>query len=119
MSASSGPVWERGAEPRMDAFGFQINPIPWLLAAAAVLMRLTGLLLALPFWRSNLLPVPIRLLLAVYLTALIMFALGMPAVAVPNELIGWVDVLLPELLLGVGLGMSVRLTLAAAEGMGR
>lgn len=90
----------------------------WVLGAGAVFFRLLGFLLGFPFWNNPAVATPIRVAFVLATTALLIMALGLPRIEAQSfDILLWILLLVPELLLGVALGLLVRVILAAAEGM--
>lgn len=85
---------------------------------AAILFRVAGFFILMPFIRHGAVPSRIVVALLLHLSLVILLGLGLPSVAMPVEPVGWVLLLAPEFLLGAGLGVMVRAILAAAQGMG-
>ena len=96
-----------------------LSLLPWLTAGACILFRLAGVLMAMPFARQGRLPQRMRAIFAFYLTVAFVFGLGFPLLAPPETIGGWLALLLPEVLLGVAMGLIVRVLLGAAEAMGQ
>ena len=85
---------------------------------AAILFRVAGFFILMPFIRHGAVPSRIVVALLLHLSLVILLGLGLPSVAMPVEPVGWVLLLAPEFLLGAGIGVMVRAILAAAQGMG-
>lgn len=87
---------------------------PWLLTAAGIFLRLTGLALGMPVISDASVPGRARAALLVWMTLLLLIGTGLTPTPVPATPFGWVVLLLPELLLGAGMGLFIRVVTAAA-----
>ncbi len=103
---------------QVEHLGLFLDPMPYVVGWMAVLLRALGVLAALPIWREGTVPPRIRAAVAAYVALVMGWGLGLPRVEAAGPGSAML-VLLGELLLGVGLGLFVRMVLALAEGLGR
>lgn len=90
---------------------------PWIFGAVLIFVRVVGLLSAIPFIGTENLPMRVRVVFAIALTAAFDAGLGVVALTVPDG-ITMVLLVVRELLIGLGLGLIIRTILAAFEGAG-
>ena len=96
-----------------------LDLMPWILAIGAILLRLFGLLHALPFWSQTGVPMQAKVFSAIFLSMATWYALMMPAIPLPDGPGGWVLILAPELVIGAAIGMIIRVVVQAALGVGQ
>jgi flagellar biosynthetic protein FliR len=89
-----------------------------MLGAGGILARILGLVLVMPLLSHRAIPMRARGALVVHLTMVLMFAFGLPSAETAGGPLGWFVYMAPEFLLGLALGMMVRVIFAAAEGAG-
>jgi flagellar biosynthetic protein FliR len=92
---------------------------PWIFMAMGMFLRLAGLIAALPLLSDSTVPVRSRAAWLVWTTLLLVIGAGVPAVGVPPTVIGWVVVLMPELLVGVALGTFLRVVVGSTIAAGQ
>lgn len=92
---------------------------PWIFMAMGMFLRLAGLIAALPLLSDSSVPVRARAAWLTWTTLLLMFGAGMPSMGVPPTVLGWVVVLLPELLVGVALGTFLRIVVGSTIAAGQ
>lgn len=105
----------------MPAFDLELLPpllSPYLFGGLLLLVRLAGLLVALPGLTTVGVPASLRVVLALSLTVILSLALGGVAVPVPEGPLSLGVMAVREVLIGAGLGLAIRLVLAAVEGAG-
>jgi flagellar biosynthetic protein FliR len=93
--------------------------LPLITTGSCILLRLVGVVSVMPFSRSGVLPPRLRATFACYLTITFLFGLGLPLLPPPNSVEGWLVLLLPELVLGLAIGLLVKVLLGSAEAMGQ
>jgi flagellar biosynthetic protein FliR len=91
---------------------------PVLFAGFLIMLRMIGLLLALPALGSGTFGGPTRMTIIVFMTVYFYSALGAPFVPVPTEPATAVMMLTREFLIGSGLGVFMRLFFAIADASG-
>lgn len=90
----------------------------WALGLGAVFFRIMGFLLGFPLWSNQAVARPVKIAVVALFTAMVVMGLGWPRVEVEDaDVTVWLVVLGPEFLLGLALGMLLRVILAAAEGV--
>lgn len=95
--------------------------LPTLVTGAmCVLFRLMSLfVLGIPFGYHSAVPMRVKVFVVIHLTAVMYAALGMPQVDPgPGGPVAWLAVLGPEVLLGLSMGVIVRMVIWTAEGLG-
>lgn len=92
---------------------------PWMLTAAGIFLRLTGLVLAMPVLSDVSVPMRARAALVLWTTLLLLIGTGLTPTPVPPTPFGWAVLLIPELLLGAGMGLFIRIITAAAVTTGQ
>lgn len=93
--------------------------LPWLASGAAVLLRLGGLVLVLPFSTTGMVNARARGAFVLYATIAIVLGVAGPTRDVPHSALDWLLFLGPEVALGAGIGLLARLVLAAGTAMGQ
>ncbi|QDG51360.1 flagellar biosynthetic protein FliR [Persicimonas caeni] len=91
----------------------------YILGGAAVMMRLLGVLSGTPLGTNSAVPPRVRALLALHLTLVMCWALGFPHLPPEAGIAAWLAVLAPEFILGLAMGLMVRVIMAFATGMGQ
>lgn len=86
---------------------------------AAILFRTAGFMVMMPFVRHGAVPARIMVALLIHTSLVVLLGMGVASVPMPAEPVGWVLLLGAEILLGLGLGVVVRVVLSAAKGMGQ
>lgn len=104
----------------MNAFGDLLTAYPaYLIGAAAIFSRLTGLFLGAPFFNHSAIPSRVRGTFIAYLTIAFAFALGLPTGEPKSTAFGWAAYLIPEFILGLAMGVVARIFVSLAGGMGQ
>ena len=98
---------------------FNVSVVPWIVAAAAIMLRIYGLMVAMPFWNRRAVPGQIRFFIIFFFTVSTTYALGFPTISEPTDVLGWLFVLVPEFICGLALGMFIRIIVAIVEGVGQ
>ncbi|GMV43218.1 MAG: hypothetical protein AMXMBFR64_49340 [Myxococcales bacterium] len=91
---------------------------PWLLGGALILVRLVVMVSFVPAFGEREVPLRIRVILAVVLSAILDLALGGVAVPVPDDPFTLGMMVGREAILGFGLGFAVHLIIATASAAG-
>jgi flagellar biosynthetic protein FliR len=91
----------------------QIALIPAITAALTIGVRLTGLMLFAPFFGSSVIPVRVKAIFVIALTALL-FPSVERAIVVPT-LAGWPMLIITEFMIGVGMGIATNLVFDAVQ----
>jgi len=85
------------------------------LKALAIFARVSIILFFLPIYGEDLTPRRVRVLMALALTACLLPVVPGPPPAFPRTMIGAALALLPEVFLGLTMGLVARLTFAAVQ----
>lgn len=91
----------------------------YLLGVFGIFCRLGGFVLGLPFLNHSAIPRRVRGTMVIYLSIAFALALGVPQGPATEGPLQWGMFVLPEFLLGFGLGVIVRVLVAVAAGMGQ
>jgi len=91
----------------------EIALIPAITAALTIGVRLTGLMLFAPFFGSSIIPVRVKAVFVIALTALL-FPSVEHAIVVPT-LAGWPMLIITEFLIGVGMGIATNIVFDAVQ----
>lgn len=91
----------------------EIALIPAITAALTIGVRLTGLMLFAPFFGSSIIPVRVKAVFVIALTALL-FPSVAHAIVVPT-LAGWPMLIITEFLIGVGMGIATNIVFDAVQ----
>jgi flagellar biosynthesis protein FliR len=91
----------------------QIALIPAITAALTIGVRLTGLMLFAPFFGSSVIPVRVKAIFVIALTALL-FPSVENIIVVPT-LAGWPLLIITEFMIGVGMGIATNLVFDAVQ----
>ncbi|MEZ4461617.1 MAG: flagellar biosynthetic protein FliR [bacterium] len=88
--------------------------------AACVLFRLLAVfVVGIPFGYHSAVPMRIKVFLVLHISAVMVFALGFPSIDPgPGGPVAWLAVIAPEIVLGLSMGLIVRMVLWTAEGLG-
>ncbi len=92
----------------------QLDPSGWMARFALVFARIFGMVFFLPIFGSEVLPVRMRLGLAIAL-ALVMLPIVAPGIVLPHGVAGWVAVGARELAIGLGFGIAAKAIFAGIE----
>lgn len=93
--------------------------LPWIASGAAVLLRLGGLVIVLPFSTTGVANARARAAFVLYASVAMVIGVAGPARDVPASALDWLLFLGPEVMLGAAIGLLARLVLAAGTAMGQ
>lgn len=102
----------------MDLAALNVLLAPWLATGMGVMMRVAGMMFGMPLFIDGVMPPRVRSSLVVMMSLLLVLGVG-PSVAAPANLVGWLLLLVPELLVGLGLGVMLRVLFAVGSMMGQ
>ncbi len=91
---------------------------PFIVGAALIFTRIISALLVVPGFAQGTLPTRVRILIAMLITGMIDMGLGFAHVPLPDTPILLGLMAAREVLIGVGMGLAVRMMLAAIEAAG-
>ena len=99
-------------EPAADVFA------PFIVGGGLIFARVASALLVVPGFAQGTLPTRVRVLIALLMTGMIDMGLGFAHVPLPNTAVVLGSMITREILFGVGMGLAVRMMLAAVEAAG-
>lgn len=95
--------------------GADAQLLEWSLRATVILARVGMIIHFLPILGETFMPARVRALLTLALTGILLPTVPVDPAVIPSSVLGFIVAMVPELLLGMTLGLTARLIFAAVQ----